>query len=218
LIENTAAAIVIKAQLFNPSVFNETWLSKNGIVEPDELDGARVFSKEVAQFCTKRCQVVVLPPQMQITFGLQENDVCGERPSAIACRIVEVLPHTPYQAMGINFDYFVSPPEGEEFHVYERRLLGEGSYALLDEFTCKDARFGRYMSKDHGNGRLKLDVKPTTVNLPGKETLELLRFGFNFHYDLSQAEPTERAAKLLKSIGQWEALREYSMKLVETGT
>jgi len=213
VIEHALDGIVLTAQTFNPSIFTETWLQKNGILDVSKLAGARVFSAQVVQFQTEDVQVMVVPPQLQITFSDKAADV--ELPRSIASRVVELLPHTPYQALGINFTYFVSPPAGQEFIAYDRALFGTGECALLREFSAADARFGRYFSKDLGSARLRLDIKPVKA---GPKNADMFAFAFNFHHDLAGIEQSDRAKSLIKFIGTWNSLREYAEKLTEVGS
>jgi len=213
VIENALDGIVLTAQSFNPSIFTETWLQKNDVVDASKLVGLRVFAAEVAQFQTAEVHVVVVPPQLQITFSDKAADV--EVPRSIATRVVELLPHTPYLALGINFSYFVSQPVEQEFVAYDRALLGTGEYALLGEFSAADARFGRYFSKDLGSARLRLDIKPVKAT---PKNVDMLQFEFNFHHDLAGIDQSERAKSLVKFIGKWNSLREYAEKLTEVGS
>ena len=214
-VENAFAGIVLSAQTFNPSIFTETWLTQNGIVPADAFVGVRVFSAEVAQFQTSHLQVLVIPPKMQITFEIHGVDIDSDLPQQIAKRTVELLPHTPYQALGLNFDFFVAPPNGQNFNDYNRALLGNGNNSLLREFAPPDAKFGRYFSKDHEGARLKLDIKPVQA---GPEKKDLLQFSFNFHYEVSQLDPEDRVQKLTQVIGGWAPLREYAERLLNLGT
>jgi len=216
VIENAFSGIVLTAQTFNPSIFTETWLAQNSLIAPDALTGLRIFSPEVAQFQTSDVQIQVVPPRMQITFKVHDLEGDFEQPLHIAARVVELLPHTPYQSLGMNFDYFVTPPEGQEFDAYDRELLGDGGCALLGEFASGDPKFGRYFSKQYGDARMKLDVKPVKA---GAEQRDLLRLSFNFHHAVGHLELSDRPAMLVRFIGTWAALRGYAEKLVElTGT
>ena len=215
LVENAFAGIVITAQTFNPSIFTEAWLTQNDVVPADVLSGLRVVSPELAQFQTSNLQVLVIPPKMQITFGIHDDGVHPEVPQQIAQRTVELLPHTPYQAIGLNFDFFVAQPSGQDFDDYDRALLGDGSNELLVEFSSPDAKFGRYFSKNHGEARLKLDIKPVQA---GPEKKDLLKFSFNFHGEVSQLSREDRISKLTRLIGEWGPLRQYAQHLVELGT
>jgi hypothetical protein len=214
-IENSFAAIVITAQTFNPSIFTETWLTQNGIIPVEVFVGLRIFSAEVVQFQTSDLQVLVIPPKMQITFGIHGVSGDVELPRKIATRTIELLPHTPYLGLGLNFDFFVAQPSGQDFSTYNRVLLGSGDYRLFQEFSSSDSKFGRYFSKDHGEARLKLDIKPVQA---GPEKKDLLQFSFNFHHEVSKIDSTDRVGKLTQMIGNWDALRQYAQRLIELGS
>lgn len=214
-VDNAFAGIVLTAQSFNPSIFSETWMDKNGILAADSLEGIRIFSPEIAQFQTKEFRVLVTPPKMQIMFQIHNIHGDFEVQRNIAIRTIELLPHTPYQALGLNFDFFVSFPDEENFNSYNRALLGTGDYQLLKEFSSADAKFGRYFSKNYGEARLKLDIKPVKG---GPQNKDLLQFSFNFHHDVAQFDLSERAKKLIEFVRGWSSLREYSERLVKKGT
>jgi len=215
LIENALSSIVLTAQTFNPSVFTETWLSEYHVLPTDKLVGVRVFAPQVAQFQVSEVQVLVAPPKMQITFPILPEGDNHQLACRIASRTVELLPHTPYKALGLNFDYFVPPAEGQDFNEYDRALFGDGASKLLGEFTTSDSRFGRYFSKDYGEARLKVDVKPVKA---GPQNKNLLQFSFNFHHAIPEVPLEERARILIRMISTWEELRNYSQRLVEIGS
>jgi hypothetical protein len=215
LIENSFAGIVLTAQSFNPSIFTETWLVGNKLLAAENFVGPRVFSPELSQFQTAEMQVLVVPPTMQLTFGLQGEKTNPNLPCQLAGRVVELLPHTPYQALGLNFEYFVAPPNGKDFESYDRALLGTGNYRLLQEFADSDARFGRYFSKQHGKARLHLDIKPVKA---GPANKDLLQFSFNFHHDVSAISSLERAKEIQQLLGNWDSLRSYGARLASDGS
>jgi len=214
LIETKMAGIALTAQTFNPSIFTETWLAQNSIIPPDQLVGMRIFSPEVAQFQTSDMQILVMPPKMQITFRVQESKAVFDLPQRIATRTVQLLPHTPYQGLGLNFDYFIAPPPHMEFNAYDRTLFGAGDSQLLREFSTSDAKFGTYLSKNYGAARLKLDIKPVSQTTDNKE---LIHFSFNFHHDVAGIETSQRVNTLVQLIGKMVELQEYAQRLVVLG-
>ena len=215
MIENEFSTIVIVAQSFNPSIFTEDWLARNGIISLDKLEGVRIFSPQIAQFQTAEVQIAVTPPTMQITLNTQNPKVDIHMHQHIAIKTATLLPHTPFQAVGLNFEYFVAPPPELDFRRYNNKLHGTGDYKLFDEFKSNDAKFGRYFSKDYGDARLKLNIFPVQAT---KEKKDLLRFSFNFHHDLEKIDFQNRAKKIIQLIGTWESLYKYSNKLVEIGS
>lgn len=215
LIENAFAGIVITAETFNPSIFSESWLVQNSVVSEHNFSGTRLFSPEVVQFQTPDLQVLIIPPKMQITFNISNDSADFELPKQIVTRTVELLPQTPFKALGLNFDYFVINPTNQDFHIFNRNLLGDGTYHLLGEFATPDSNYGRYFSKNHGAARLKLEIKPVTA---GPDKKQMLQFSFNFHFEISQLNSSNRANKLVLFINEWASLKAYAEQLVKSGT
>lgn len=215
LIENAFSGIVITAQTFNPSIFTETWLDKNGIISAQDLVGVKLSSPEMSRFETSEVQIQVTLPKMMITFRIQEGSPNFELPLRIATRTVELLPQTPYIALGLNFDFFTHQPEGQDFTSYNQALFGKDEYSLVNDFSSGNVKYGRYFSKDYNEGRLKLDIKPVTKT---SDNRDLLKFGFNFHYEVSKMDLSARSDKLKELISTYDSLFEYALNLVELGT
>ncbi len=214
-ITNAFSGIVITAQDFNASILTETWLVSNSLVRADDLVGLRVFSEQFVQFQTKRFQLLLLPSKLQLTFSILGEDAKDDSPKEIAARVVELLPHTPFRALGLNFDFFTPCPEGVGMPEYTRALLGDGTFPLLRDFASTDARFGRYMSKDFGEARLKLEVKPVHA---GPSNEEMVQFSFNFHHSLDSIDAAERAEGTATRIRTWPNLLQYAEELVSRGS
>ncbi len=212
VIEDASAALVLTAQSFNPSIITDTWLQHRSILSLDDLVGARVFSPDVTQFQTDQFQVLVILPKMQITFSTHNVENCIDGPRNVVTKIVKLLPHTPYKALGINFNYKISQPEKQDYATFNRALFGQGSCPLLDEFKEADARFGRYLSKNYGSARLRLDIKPIK---PKPEKREFLSFDFNFHHDLEETARDTLPQEITRLLNTWDSLREYSETLVK---
>jgi len=207
--------MVLTAQAFNPSIFNEVWLDRNDVVPSALLKGFRVFSPEVAQFETSDLQVLIIPPKMQVTFPMERANADGDLPQRILTRTVELLPQTPFRALGLNFEYFVVPPSEQEFLPYNHSLFREGKNNLDGEFGSNNSLFGRYYSANRGIFRLKLDIKPGRA---GEARKEVMHFSFNFDFDVSDIEPNERVRKLGVAIRQWGELGTYARRLVDLGS
>ena len=215
MIEKALASIVVTAQAFNPSIFSEKWLNENGLVDLSALSGVRLFSPEIAQFQTEKFSVLTLSPKLQVSFDITKPEKIDTAPRQFVGKVVRLLPHTPFLALGINFDFFVSQQKGDDFGKYCQALFSPGNSALLKEFHAPDVRFGQYLSKNIGNARLKLDAKPVRIE---PEKRELLQFSFNFHHDLATIEQNTRADELHKLLDTWESLYAYAMKLVAMGS
>lgn len=213
MIENESASIVIIAQLFNPSILTEAWINKYDIIELPKLEGVRIFSPNVVQFQTSEVGVQVTPQKMQIVFNTHnpKEDILIHKD--IAIKTVNLLPHTPFQSLGLNFDFFIIEPPGEIFNEYNKKLLGSGDSKLSQEFSSSDVKYGRYFSKNHGDARLKLNIVPVQ-RIDDKK--DLIKFSFNFHHDITNYEVDKRCARLVELISRWKSLYDFSRNLVIT--
>jgi hypothetical protein len=214
MIENSTGSLVLTANVFNPSIFTEWWMVQNNLLPQDNMEGLRIFSSEMVQFQTPEMQVLITPPKVQIGFPIV-NDTTPSQVLDFLVKIINLLPHTPYKGLGLNFDYFVVQPDGKDFGSFDRELFGCGNNVLLKEFNTADARFGGYFSKNYGEARLKLDIKPVTIIIM-EDTRELLQFSLNFHHDLSIGPGTEITSILEKKLLTWRQNRDYSIQLVNS--
>jgi hypothetical protein len=100
-------------------------------------------------------------------------------------RIVEMLPHTPYRALGLNFTWHLTP-DGGDVAALSRWLFFIPGRPLFRDFDAPDASFGAYLSRNLLGFRLKLDVKPVTVPPSGTEAAQRLQLLYTFHADLPE--------------------------------
>ncbi len=180
-VELVGSNLVITAHHFNPSIFSQLWLVRNSILQEDEFAPGCVFSDQGANVEAQEFGLLVVPPQLQFVPKVPQ-DRQGDLVVSKVGKIVEVLPHTPFTAVGMNFFWQVEPQDAD-VPALTRSLFYESDRGLYRLFDTEDARFGAYFSKDVLGCRLKLDVKPI-IHQTEDEPRELVQFAFNFHLDL----------------------------------
>ncbi len=166
-IQEGSAAVVV-ARRFNVTAARQHWLVKQGIIgENDLLEGA-LFSDTVVQAPTSRFVVLLLPDQLQFVPTVSPDE---EQPIILEKlgKIVGALPHVPYKALGLNFNWLFKPADGDTAKV-TREMFFVQDRPLFSIFSGPDARFGGYLSKDHGEFRLKLNVTPMTLPQEGERS------------------------------------------------
>lgn len=192
------ANVVVAANTFNVSIFNLLWLTKNGVfTESEMLSDDCVFVPVAAQVGTPNCHLLVLAERLQLTLKVPQKDVT---PLDKVKRIVELLPQTPYTAVGLNIVWDMVPGEDEDLGAVTRMLFAVPERPLYKQFMDANARFGAYMSKDFAGFRLKLDLKPAMVE-PDTSRAEVVRLHFNFHLDVGGLVDKKEA--VLAAVGKW---------------
>jgi hypothetical protein len=205
---NIDKTIVILAQYFNPSVFRDHWLLEQGIISnPGDLLENSVFSAQLVQVFSKEFSFLVIPDQLQ--FTILPNSQVG---IAALMKIVSILPHIPYKALGINFHYYF-PLFSDKGENLTMKFFYNQNLKMYEEFKEDNPRFGAYMSKNYLDTRLKLDIKPITIkpNEPEAISKELIVYSFNYHSDLKQPHSISEIQSLLDSYDKFKA---YSDKII----
>ena len=207
--ELVGANVVVVARQFNPSIFSQLWLIRNDITSEESFTKGCFFSDEVAKIETEQFGLLVIPPQLQFQPRTCSRPDCELIQKVGA--IVELLPHTPYTAVGLNFAWQVWPEHGN-LHVFSQSLFRVRSSPFYEAFgETEDTLFGAYVSKDVLNCRLRLDVKPVDVPINDQVTHRLL-FAFNFQIDLSPEEPI---AAIQQHLRQWDHAKEEAARIVD---
>lgn len=199
--EPAAATVVVVANFFNPSVVSQLWLVRNGLLTDDELpaNSGSIFSDTLVQVVTPRYTLLVTPDQLQFMPVGEEGakqlilDKLG--------LLVGLLPHTPFRALGLNFSWQFKPADGSGRN-WMRRLFFRPDSLLYGEFDTPDAHFGGYLSRDVFGMRLKLDVRPLSIEKPDGCTDQVLQMLYNFHADIRAGDGG--VATVHELLGRWD--------------
>ncbi|MGO8744571.1 MAG: hypothetical protein ACLQNE_01150 [Thermoguttaceae bacterium] len=207
--ELVASSVVVVARQFNPSVFSNLWLVRNGIAGESEFLPGCMYSDQVAKMETVRFGLLVIPPQLQLQPRVGRNEE-GELVATTVGRIVKLLPHIPYVATGLNFVWHVWPDDGDISRFSKSLFMRRHGPFQAVFGNAPDALFGGYFSMDVLDCRLRLDVKP--VDLPSETgSIRRLLFGFNYQADV----PTEGDIHAIeRHLGNWELLKAESDRIV----
>lgn len=197
--ELIGSSVVVVAQNFNPSVTNQLWLVRNGVVGEGDFLAGCIFTDLLVQVRTRRFSLLFTPEQFQFVPASGE-----EKPhllvQEVIGRIVQILPHTPYCALGLNFTWHLTP-EGGDVAALSRRLFFTAGRPLFRDFDAPDASFGAYLSRDLLGFRLKLDVRPVTSSPPMAVAEQRLQLLYNFHADLPEGE--EAVERIQQHLKRW---------------
>jgi hypothetical protein len=203
------AAAVVVAQQFNPSVVTQLWLRDNQILAAEDFQDGSIFSDYVVQVRSRLFHMLVLQEQLQFVPAVpveQQQQLVTERLGAI----VQLLPHTPYRALGLNFSWHLTPPGGD-VGGFTRQLFSRDDQPLYQHFSEDNAHFGAYLSKDVAGFRLRLDIKPILVPVDGGQE-NRIQFGFNFHRD----DVEGGALQVIEGLRHWDEVRQETEHIIDS--
>jgi hypothetical protein len=204
-------SIIILAKNFNPSVFNQYWIISNNFIDSNDILPNSVFSPLYTHISTSAFNLIVLPEQLQfhiINPSLEFNGLIEKTLLPMINKLQEV----PYNAVGINFIWFIYDSE-KTVNDLSREFFYKSDSILFEQFSTPDSRFGTYISKDFHSARLKLDIKPVTVpELVPESQNEFLSFAFNFHFALGVQDA---GINLVKYLRNWQLCFEESQQIID---
>jgi len=167
-----------------------------------------IFTDNVSQVISSDFRLTVLPNQLQFTPLVPETDQ-GNLARDKVGPIVELLPHTPYTAAGVNFVWHVRP-EDRTVYQFERELFPNQNGPFIRHFQDPDSHFGGYFSRNILDCRLKLDARPVDVPRDDEQPEVFLQLAFNYHRDLSE----NAVADIHSHLNNWEQARNFAPDLV----
>ncbi len=186
-----SATAVVVANHFNLSIFQPMWFLRNGVLREEELTQNVLISPGVVAIPTSDFFLTLLPERLQMQILQRAYPNATAELLRVIGGIVRLLPHTPYAAIGFNFDVTVSPPDGRPFGEWNREGFLVPRMANVAGAASANARFGGYASYDLNGGRLKINIVPVKLPQPGLGTNEQgvgehMHATFNYHTDVPQ--------------------------------
>ena len=197
---------VLLANSFNLPIFQQVWLIENGIVTQDEFNsGTNFFTPAAVSIQTSTFELLILPDRAQLVLNSNlENS--REIISRVMGGIVSKLPHTPYKAVGLNYNYIIEPSVPADFVAKCKSIFICDNNPLGEFFGSDDSRFGIYLSSDMLDTRLRLDLKPIHLS---KNNNDALRLSFNANSNASDIE------SINKLLGQNEEIKRHTLGIAE---
>lgn len=203
----TACSAVLVAHDVNMSIFKPVWLGRQEILTDEELTGEVIVTPALVRIPTDRFELLILPDRIQIRPAPAFNKAQASLLRVLG-GIVSKLPHTPFTALGFNFEYMIQPGEGIDFKAWNRQTFAAPFSPRATVETQGDVRFGGYFSMDVLDMRLRADIKPARAASGDAEQgadsplpPEAMQAKFNFHRDL---ESPASVAEILAALGAWD--------------
>ncbi len=212
---------------FNPAIFSPDWLERNSLIGTEDADAARegtegremIVSKQVATFETGWFALQVVDNRL----SLASKGGLSPAFKDLAVGIIQLVPHTPVVAVGLNFMGDFKPKSEDDYYrvgdVFAPKAIWNALYpdhmAGLAELTILLQQGVR------GKPPETKDEKRITVR-PSAKIKYGVHLSFNDHRDVRATEdnirPAERVAAIIDE--QWEstwkdAIRAFDSMLSE---
>jgi hypothetical protein len=188
---------------FNTLQFDKFFFIKNGIVREEDILPNSLFSPNGIQILTPEFNIIVVPNQIVFT----QINLLSDSIKELSLLFIKAT-NISATAIGINFTWSIYAKNSleEESKAY---FMNDKNPMFSANFGVADALFGAYISKNIGNGRLKLDIKPNMIVNPSISTpIKVLNFMFNYHF--------ENRADIFVEINNYTSLKLDSQNIMST--
>ena len=206
-----SGSFIVLANSFNPSIVSQAWLIDQGLAQPGEFGDTSISTPGAAHHQFARGSLLVAPDRLQMTFRPDDDDAV-ERAHRLVSGIARALPHTPFIALGMNFDYGIEL-ELETFSRVVRRMFLVQDGPLAQHFDAGDALFGGYFSRDFQGTRFRLDVKPVRSN-EQQPNVSRLGIACNFHLGVDRAALKQPPDLIQETLNGWKTCRQFAVAIV----
>jgi hypothetical protein len=206
----TSYNAVVVASIFNPGKVREPFLREHGALTTEDAVQSAMYGDVMAMVTTPGVHFSVTPQQLVV--APQGEQLAADVTKRVVTGILAGFPDVELVAMGINLVWWLNPAP-DTLPSATRRLFAPTRGPFADEFRADDAAFGVYFSQDVGGGiRLKMDIKPTRIEVEGSEQ-EVLLANFNFHSE-TKGLSRDMAAGIGKVVARWDELFAKSERIV----
>ncbi len=123
--------IVIIASAHNPSIMAPQWLKDNSLIREEPIHF--VHTPDFSLFESESFSVLVDHQRLQITAKKHDNATLNSLAN-VASKYVDLLPHIPYQSLGLNFTWSIEMNEGETLPKIGLNINKGGSLEDIKQF------------------------------------------------------------------------------------
>jgi hypothetical protein len=190
--------------IWNPAILNPEWLGKHLFEKEGGVPVTLEFSAVPGALPRLTMERTIIEPGRNRVVLRPEGDLSDQeldRVTGVAVKLLRLLPHTPMQGCGENFEFVEAAPGADHLNVFT--AANDLPAKLQFEFTAKRHQIVS-----------SIDFEGRTLNLTRTHADGQLRVAFNFHYNASSAgdagtklaagptfsENHRRALEILKSL------------------
>lgn len=215
------SSVVLIAKDVNQSIFSPAWLLKHGILLDEEAGGDDfVFARGLTRVRTPAFQLLVLPDRLQMRLAL-ESDAADALIMRVVGGVVKTLPHTPFSAIGLNFQYQFEPTDAASFHEWDlARFAAPWALKTTDRDNPR-TRYGCTFAYDAYDGarmrvRAVVSAKDDEAAPPQMEPNMppyVVEIHCNLHRDL---KPETSTTQIIRTLAHWKDVRQDAIELIRS--
>ena len=205
--------IVLIVEGLNIPLLTKEWFSDNDIIDLKDIDSEKtIFSSNYIQITerNKRLIIIITEDRIQIEFN-----PTGDSITKTASQIIEKITNIACIAIGVNLRYAIDSYDENKNDLAFGHFYNENSSFFKHFFEKKEnQRLGGYLSKDHMNCRLRIDIKPNKIsfNENKEDVKDVLIFNFNWNRELESVSDALKTIKELEN--NFLELFKYSQDLI----
>lgn len=197
----TEAGVVVLAGFHNPSILNPDFLKSHDIVPRDWKVRESASMITFAQVGFQNGVTITLDPQrLRVTIKALSNFDEDFPIYRVAARYVEILPHVPYTALGINWK--VAIPRARPENWITTRFLGTGEWRD-EKPKIVDAQF-IFRMRD-GKIPTSFKIQGAKFTFPGQPPFMGVEVDTNAHH----LGPFRDVDEITKLINNWPKRRQF---------
>jgi hypothetical protein len=192
---------------FNPAIFQPTWIADQGLIRPQEAQGAKIqiIHPEITQFTAGWLSLQVNRDRLQAD---STDSNAHELVRDFVVGTFRLLEHTPITAAGLNHAFHYEIPSHEYNVRLGSQIVPSEAWPMLNNpfFTNLQITSER---TDERAGALNVQVQPSSLVEDG------LFVAVNDHFDLQKGAkpvPASHAVQLVTE--SWDASRERAEEIV----
>ncbi|MDD2353678.1 MAG: hypothetical protein PHX56_09040 [Atribacterota bacterium] len=162
------SSIVILASSHNPSILSPEWINKNNVYDkkPDRFVNTNDFS-----FLDFKELSIVLDMNRLTISSKKHSEKTLELLSRIAGKYLELLPHNPYKALGLNFGWQIISPSNK----INLTINNHDKDNISNFLNENKIIFGGIIYVNMENCKLRINIEPND---------NILLYNFNYHHNI----------------------------------
>ncbi|MCQ4575248.1 MAG: hypothetical protein NOU37_08385 [Candidatus Brocadiales bacterium] len=185
-----SANIVVLAQNYNPSIASKDWLRDKNIIAEQATNfiNTPLFSL----FESQNFLLTVDENKLEVGLKVVNESNLGTL-KQIVIEYVNKLPHTPYNAVGLNSSWNIKKPGEEDLTgLIKQKFLPESETKAFNDLVRGAVFPGSIIRYKDGDFAVKLTIDPIPSIIDNNVVVKEVIGRFNYHCDVGNVEHVKR--------------------------